>query len=65
MPRPYKALLPQGYKHYFTTLAGALRLSWNLERLLLPTSYFLLPTCSVIKGGYYGVGKHEPKRPVA
>ena len=60
MPRPYKALPPQGYERDFTAITEALRLSWKFE-----VGHFLLPTCSVSKGGYYGVGKHEPKRPVA
>ena len=44
VPRPYKALPPQGYERDFTAITEALRLSLKLERLLLPTSYFLLPT---------------------
>ena len=39
MPRPYKALREQGYKHYFTALTEALRSSLKLD-----TSNFLLPT---------------------
>ena len=38
MPRPYKALREQGYKHYFTALTEALRSSLKLD-----TSNFLLP----------------------
>ena len=38
-PRPYKALREQGYKHYFTAITEALRLSWKFE-----VGHFLLPT---------------------
>ena len=74
MPRPYKALQKQGYKHYFTALTGrenvgfctprrclglnfvapsgrkeCMSASLKLERLLLPTSYFLLAPLGALR----------------
>ena len=37
MPRPYKALLEQGYKHYFTAITGRTRIV--ILRLFIPKHY--------------------------
>ena len=47
MPRPYKALRRQGYKHYFTALTEALRSSWKLKVGSIVTPYFQLRTCAI------------------
>ena len=54
MPRPYKALQKQGYKHYFTTLTGHTRIAIIHSKTSL--SVIAGEACLAIRRGfYYGV----------
>jgi len=54
VPRPYKALQKQGYKHYFTALTGRTRIAIIHSKTSL--SVIAGEACLAIRRGfYYGV----------